>query len=112
MKLCVCVPLASKEECCKGGYLLMMLIRSAQIRALEKPPTSLTDIIMEMKKETPSQETFKIEQVLICWLFLTLFTKTLRSPHSFCSHHFPSGLKSPNMTVSAAGSYQLLLCPG
>ena len=60
MKLCVCIPLASKEECRKGGYLLMMWIRSAQIRALERPPTSLTDnLIMEMK-ETLSQLTFKI----------------------------------------------------
>ena len=39
----------------------------------------------------------------------SVLTKTLRSPHSFCSHHFPSGLMSPNMTVSAAGSYQLLV---
>ena len=79
--VCVCVPLASKEECCKGGYLLMMWIRSAQIRALERPPTSLTDIIMEMKKETSSQETFKIEQVLICWLFLTLCLQRLSDLH-------------------------------
>ena len=59
----------------------MMWIRSAQIRALERPPTSLTDIIMEMKKETSSQETFKIEQVLICWLFLTLCLQRLSDLH-------------------------------
>ena len=80
--VCVCIPLASKEECRKEHYLLMIWIRSAQIRALERPLTSLTDnIVMKMKKETLSQVTFKIQQVLICWLFLTLCLQRLSDLH-------------------------------
>ena len=113
MKLCVCIPLASKEECRKGGYLLMMWIRSAQIRALERPPTSLTDnIIMEMKKETLSQLTFKIQKVLICWLFLTLCLQRLSDLHIHSAVITPPADLSPNMTVSATGSHEFLLCPG
>ena len=112
--VCVCIPLASKEECRKEHYLLMIWIRSAQIRALERPLTSLTDnIVMKMKKETLSQVTFKnTASAHMLVVPDSVFTKTVRSPHSFCSHHSPSGLMSPNMTVSAAGSYQFLLCPG
>ena len=65
------------------------------------------------KKETLSQVTFKnTASAHMLVVPDSVFTKTVRSPHSFCSHHSPSGLMSPNMTVSAAGSYQFLLCPG
>ena len=91
----------------------MMWIRSAQIRALERPPTSLTDnIIMEMKKETLSQLTFKIQKVLICWLFLTLCLQRLSDLHIHSAVITPPADLSPNMTVSATGSHEFLLCPG